>query len=422
VAIVGAGIAGVSTAYYLLRDTDLDVLLLDAGRIAHGATGHNAGQVVSYFERPLTEMVEEFGLTMAMQGQDAIESAWELLEDITRECGLTTPLYRCTGYAGLSTLEQILTHLENNRLRAEAGLHPEPVMMRVDEKLKKEIPEAYRPFLFEMPHSSLLKLLETDDPEYIATLHSRKGCMNSAQFCEELVVHMTNAFGDRFTIAENLPVTEVTLRKTNAVLKTHGPTVTAEHVVLCTNGFETLTLDNHAGKPIDAAFHDDVRGLIGYMAGYLQPLDKPPAAISYFRAHAEFGAYNYVTRRPYEHPRGTARNLVCLGGPERPLPNRATYHPRSPFPADIEEEMDRFLRITRPEDMQTMQRTFLWHGLMGYTPNGVRRIGCEPKNPRLLYNLGCNGVGILPSIYGGKRISRILAGQHVPASIFDPRG
>jgi hypothetical protein len=56
---------------------------------------------------------------------------------------------------------------------------------------------------------------------------------------------------------------------------------------------------------------------------------------------------------------------------------------------------------------------------MGYTKNGIRFIGPEPKNNVLLYNLGCNGVGILPSIYGGKKISRHLAGESVEKSIFD---
>jgi glycine/D-amino acid oxidase-like deaminating enzyme len=56
---------------------------------------------------------------------------------------------------------------------------------------------------------------------------------------------------------------------------------------------------------------------------------------------------------------------------------------------------------------------------MGYTKNGVRLIGPEPKNAALMYNLGCNGVGILPSIYGGEKISRLIGGETMPPSIFD---
>jgi glycine/D-amino acid oxidase-like deaminating enzyme len=65
-------------------------------------------------------------------------------------------------------------------------------------------------------------------------------------------------------------------------------------------------------------------------------------------------------------------------------------------------------------------RVFQWQGLMGYTPNNIRRIGFEPRNSALLYNLGCNGVGMLPSVYGGKRIAQLLSGIHLPPSIFDP--
>ena len=64
---------------------------------------------------------------------------------------------------------------------------------------------------------------------------------------------------------------------------------------------------------------------------------------------------------------------------------------------------------------------FQWHGLMGYTDGRVRVIGPHPRHPTLLYNLGCNGVGFLPSICGGERVARILSGEQLPPSIFDPR-
>jgi glycine/D-amino acid oxidase-like deaminating enzyme len=58
---------------------------------------------------------------------------------------------------------------------------------------------------------------------------------------------------------------------------------------------------------------------------------------------------------------------------------------------------------------------------MGYTTNGLRLIGPDSKNPILLYNLGCNGVGILPSIFGAKRISDMLSGKKIKPMIFDPK-
>jgi glycine/D-amino acid oxidase-like deaminating enzyme len=65
-------------------------------------------------------------------------------------------------------------------------------------------------------------------------------------------------------------------------------------------------------------------------------------------------------------------------------------------------------------------KDFAWNGLMGYTSNGVRLIGPDPAYPSLIYNLGCNGIGILPSIYGGKRIAEYINGEPLGPSIFDP--
>ena len=64
--IVGGGIAGVTTAYYLLLNTDKNICLLEGDKIAHGATGHNAGQLVLDFERPLSDLVKQFGFDLVM--------------------------------------------------------------------------------------------------------------------------------------------------------------------------------------------------------------------------------------------------------------------------------------------------------------------------------------------------------------------
>jgi glycine/D-amino acid oxidase-like deaminating enzyme len=58
---------------------------------------------------------------------------------------------------------------------------------------------------------------------------------------------------------------------------------------------------------------------------------------------------------------------------------------------------------------------------MGYMDGMVRVIGPHPGRSPLLYNLGCNGVGFLPSIHGGRQIARLLGGEQLPRSIFDPR-
>ncbi len=419
IAIVGAGIAGISTAYFLLHYTKAKIILVDAGRIAHGATGRNAGQIVSYFERSLSDIARAFGPEMAASGQQAIESAWGELEQIIEACHLRTPLYHCKGCAGFSTIQQVIVHLEEQHIRANMGLKDEPLLLKVDPTLMNQIPRHLTHHILTVPHSVILKTLETEDQSFIAAAMSPKGCMNSALFCEELAAWMINTHGDRLTIVEHLPVETISLSDTKATLKTTGPTITADRVVLCTNGFESFSIVNTNGEDIDTNFHATVRGYIGYMAGYLDEGGQPPVAVSYHQNEKVDDAYHYLTRRPYEFNK-SEQSLVCIGGPERLLPDQAIYDASGVFPANIEEELDRELRMTYLDLPPTASRMFLWQGLMGYTPNSLRRIGYEARNPVLLYNLGCNGVGILPSIYGGKRIAQLLSGMQLPPSIFDP--
>lgn len=428
VAIVGGGIAGVATAFFTLRDTDKKVVLIEADKIAHGATGHNAGQIASYFERPLTELVEEFGIKLALEGQRSVESAWVLIDEIVAEAKLQTPLYRFTGYAGLSDFDQVLGHLKNNRYRVVEGLVPESVMIAKEWEGAHRIPEEFKDLYTLSPQSDLLKLLETDNTDYIASLAYQKGCMNSALFSEEVIGYLATKYKDRFYFYEGSPMKTLVLYSGHAKLEVITHTITTKRVVLCTNGFEYFSIKNEAGAEIDTKFHHSVVGRIGYMSGYVQPLDQPPAAIRYFPKNRENKgdptgeSYFYLTRRPHEHEGKNSFNLVSTGGPEKVLPNGAVYDREDTCSDKAKDSINDFLKTSYAKHpKEDIEYSFSWHGLMGYTPNGVRRVGPEPCNPVLLYNLGCNGVGILPSIFGGKRISRFLKGEAVEPSIFDPR-
>lgn len=427
VAIVGGGIAGVATAYFTLRDTDKKVVLVEADKIAHGATGHNAGQITSYFERPLSGLVDEFGLDLAIDGQRSVESAWMLLDQIVAEAKLQTPLYRFTGHTGLYSLEQVILHLKNNRCRVQGGLQTESILIAEEWKDRKDIPKEYKDLYTIVAHKDLLELLETKNLDYVACLSFQKGCMNSALFSEELIGYLIATHKNRFSFFEDSPVKTVRLQKTGGVLEVLPHTIEAERIVLCTNGFENFTIKNEAGSEIDTSFHHSVVGRIGYMSGYVEPLNHQPVAISYFPKDSSQSGdptgenYFYLTRRPHEHEGNESYNLISAGGPEKILPNGAVYSRKDEYSEEMKGFIENFLRQTYAKyPNEETEYSFSWHGLMGYTPRGVRLIGFEPHNPVLLYNLGCNGVGILPSIFGGKRISRFIKGEDVEKSIFDP--
>ncbi len=425
VVIIGAGIAGVTTAYYLLKNTRVRVVLVEAKRVASGATGHNAGQLVSYSERGFADIADEFGLEMAADGQRAIDSTWDLIDQIRDDLQIETPLLTFNGYAGLIGLDEILIRLKDNQAREKAGLESELMYIADNFKSLKRIPRSLKKFYRTTSHEAILSALQTNDSAYVAMLSSKKGCMNSALFCEEIIEKITARYSHRFSLYEQSPVKKVHLYKNHAQLAIGNFSITSKRVILCTNGFERFRIHNHAGADIDAKFHHLVRGSVGYMAAFKEEPPLQPTAISYLPLHLDgmTGSYDadpyyYITRRPLPGERGV--NLVCIGGPEVLMDDTNDYKKDHPFPMEAKKMIDRFVKETYIRTGHRFTYSHLWHGLMGYTPNGIRRVGEEPCNPVLLYNLGCNGVGILASVYGAFRISTIIRGDALKPSIFDP--
>lgn len=422
VAIVGAGIAGIATAFFVLKYTDKTVVVLERHKLAHGATGHNAGQVTSYFERGFANIAEEFGLELAAKGQQAVEDAWGLLDEMYTDAGLDMPFSRFGGHAGLSSFAQVLFHLKNNHARRQAGLNLEEMLIADDALFLHELPLAYAGLYRLAPQGEVLERLETRSAQYVACLSYQKGCINSALLCQEIAAYLMREYPGRFALYEHTPVHKILLRDESAIIDALTYVVKTPRVVLCTNGFKDFYLVSENGLALDGQFHASVRGNVGYMSGYLEKMNKGPIAISYFPdAGAEaLQPYFYLTRRPYEFEGGVQHNLISIGGPEMLLDDGRPYAREDDLPDERVAEIDAFLRKTYDLDPnRKIDYKFTWHGLMGYTKNGVRMVGPEPQNPVLLYNLGCNGIGILPSAMGGRVIARHIAGEQVEKSIFD---
>jgi glycine/D-amino acid oxidase-like deaminating enzyme len=420
IAIVGAGIAGVATAYFLLKSTQRRVLLLEAGRVAGGATGHNAGQLVTYFERPLHELVESFGFDPALTAQREVDGAWELLEAMCAEAGLESSVQRFVGHLGMWSENHLTVHLSSNRLRERAGLATERCI--VSDRLALGALEREYGDLFEVvPHDRIRELLETRDDRYRAVLSFPKGTVNPVALCTRLLQELTKRYGARLEVAEDAHVDRIALDARGATLLVKGRRVRAERVVLCTNGYRGFAIENASGPEIDLAEQQELHGTIAFMAAYFEPRPRDSAAISYLASPriGEGQAYYYVTRRPFV-AEGQPGTLVAIGGPDRDLADWSDYLREAPVEESAVHQIEGFLRRFIAPGRDAPIR-WTWHGLMGYTRNGARVSGADPRNPVLLYNLGCNGVGLLPSIAGGARVARILAGDPLPPSAFDPR-
>ncbi|MCU0849905.1 MAG: FAD-binding oxidoreductase [Candidatus Thermoplasmatota archaeon] len=418
--VVGGGIAGVVTAYFILRQTSHTILLLEADRVAHGATGHNAGQVVSYFERPLHDIASQFGAPLTLDAYHHLQETWGVLDDIITTAHLRTPVTTFTGYAGYSTYHQLLNQLKTLHLLRDSKTTPENLLLLKESDLHGKIPSLYHPYISLIKHQELLQLLGTGNSQYIAAFPEKKGCTNSSLLTEELVGYLLSTYPERFHLSELTPVKRILVTPTQITLSTPDQIIKTPSLILCTNGYTTYQIDAEPLKPVLQRFH--ITSTVGYMNGYLDTTLKPPTATQYFTTQniSPIDPYYYLTRRIYEHGRH-AHTLLCIGGPEHHLPQDQPYSPHAQYLPNAHHEIDAFIHTTSSYPLIKTTPDFKWHGLMGYTPTMIRLIGPDPHYPNLSYNLGCNGVGILPSIYAGKRLGNYLAGRSLKPSIFDTK-
>lgn len=412
IAIVGGGISGVATAYFLLRDTDKSVTLLERDLVAHGATGHNGGQVVAAFETPLTEISKKSSDNLVLEGLRAIDSAWDLLYSIIEETGIEVELLEVPAYLALS-IESARFMLEESQLRERLGLPRADLLLAKD--AAEDMPKELRSLFRNVSRKVLEDMLLTRDIRYNCALVGRSGLMNSAIFCEELVSKMIERYPDRFRVYENTPVQKIEIGK-EALLRTPKHELQAQQVALCTNGYTDFEIEGANGSSRYV-----IESVLGYMAGYLDERDLQPTATVYFDPgpSGRPSGYFYLSRRRYSE--GSGRTLTSIGGPSLSL-RKGENNSCEEVQDDYEyTRIDEFYRNTITDVPADTRRAFSWYGLMGYTPNGIRLIGPDPVNPSLIYNLGCNGIGILPSIYGGKRVAQYINGDALEPSIFDPR-
>jgi glycine/D-amino acid oxidase-like deaminating enzyme len=422
VVIVGAGIAGIATAFFVLRSSTGCVTLLERDQVARGATGHNAGQLTAYFERPLSDIADQFGSNLAADAQSDIDEARDLLDTMVREAGASVRIERFTGHMGMFNRHHLEVHLQCVLIRKQAGLPPQTCVISDEAEFLAELPADFAGLYSVVPQVRVREPLEVDDDRYRAVLSGPAGCSNSALLCQQVLGYLRSKYADRFVYADRTNVERLVVDDGQVVVYAGPRRVTAGQVVLCTNGFVDHAVEGKAGSPIRLAADQEITGRIAYMAAFAEEAPRPPAAMSYIRNTTIGGEtpYVYVTRRTYDRAADSV-TLTCMGGPEHPF-HEPIYDRDAPFPGDVLQALDDDVRpFAQPTRLPGRPYDFHWHGLMGYNDSGIRVVGAHPRYRRLLYNLGCNGVGFLPSVYGGNRIAQLLAGHHLAASVFDPR-
>ncbi len=98
IAIIGGGIAGISTAYFLYKH-GVNAVILEADQILQGTTGHTTAKITSQHELIYSKIKSQMGEEFAKQYAEANESAIGMIEKISSENNIECDFVPQSAYA-----------------------------------------------------------------------------------------------------------------------------------------------------------------------------------------------------------------------------------------------------------------------------------------------------------------------------------
>ena len=359
VAVIGGGIAGVSTAYWLRQfDPSLDVVIVERERLAQGASGRNAGFLLQGTDADFVRTVEERG----------DETAWRLWQ-FTQENrdGLIEALADAdVGLARSGSFTVAGDAAEDERLRAAADLLQSrgvAVEYVASEEANRRLGSTRFLGALRVASGAMMQPVRV-----VQTLAARSG----ARIAEGYTVRTLHADGDRVQI------------------ETDGGRLAAECVVLALNA--------HLPQLVPE-LTDIVRPVRAQM------LATAPVPLRLREPVYSHEGYYYLRQLP--------TGEVLLGGARhRHRPAEVGYDDATT--EALQSDLAAYLHDHFPgfAGAPVVRR---WSGTMGFSSDGLPTVGPVPELPHAWWVGGFTGHGMGYGFRMGRLVASLLLGQPDPS-------
>ena len=363
VCIVGAGIAGLTTAY-LLNQAGHSVIVLDDGPIAGGETGRTTAHLSNAIDRRYSSIEGLHGEQGARLAAESHTQAIETIEKIVATEGIDCEFERLNGY-----------------LFAPPG---EPI-----EVLHRELKAARRAGLLEV---SLL-------PKAPLDWFNTGPCIcfpNQAQFHPVKYVTALAAVIEQRggLIFTGTHATKIDAGPEAAVVQTNGPTVRSDFVVVATN------------TPVNdlVAIHTKQAAYRSYVVGARIPKASVTRAL-YWDTN---DPYHYLR---IHHHSVQGKDLLFIGGEDHKTGQG--------------DDLARFGRLEewgRQRFPMIESFDYRWSGQVMETVDGLAYIGANPMDaPNVFIATGDCGMGMTHGTIAGILLTELILGQDHPwKPLYDP--
>jgi glycine/D-amino acid oxidase-like deaminating enzyme len=364
VAIIGAGYTGLSTAYHLkVADPTLDVAVLESETVGFGASGRNAGFVMTLFGASLGLMKTLHGPQRVREAHAYLERSITGLETMLAEHGLDCD-YERSGFLKVATspryagrIRDEIETLESIGIHGHRWLDPDELSARVR------------------------------SPTYLgACFEPGCGTLNPRKWVDGLA---GLALGAGVGIYEKSPVETVRREGGRFRLSSNGATLTADKVVFASNGYTHL-IPGMRSKQLPAFVFIVVT----------EPLsDTQLASIGWAGREGIEDGRNFM-----HFYRLTPDNRLLMGGGPGFVPFGGRMH-HDANPAAWK-HLEEFIGTTFPA-LRGIGIDYRWGGAFSVTADSTPLIGTL-HGGAAAYSVGCTGHGVAMTHMNGRILRDLI--------------
>lgn len=359
--IVGGGIAGLSTAYWLLqKNSELKIGIVEKNQIGYGASGRNAGFVTCGSTEHFIKLKDQFGLEKAVEIWKFSEENRKLLQEHIIQDQADKLDFKITGSCTVAANSERWVYYQEmiKTMRAQN--------IDVYEVNASEMDRDYGVTGFEG-----------------GVVYAGDGYIHPVKLLAEILKKV------RVHIHENSEVRSVSKAGEKFVIKTDKEELHAQNVVITVNAylplvnpkFSTLIVPGRGQILLTKPLPQFVKGpcyLTKHLC-YFRQLPTGELLIGGFR--------NLATESEKTHADQTTETI------QQALFSFIKNHFRFGPQAEIARQ---------------------WAGIMGYSPDGQMILGASESEPHLHYFAGCSGHGMGLSFKAAKTLVDGIYGFEIP--------
>ena len=362
IVVIGAGYTGLLCAINLIENYNLDVILVEAGKVGWGASSRNAG----FNSLPPSKM--SFKKMQSIYGKDETKKFFKnsvegsnYTRDIINEYNIDCDITGNSNY--------VVAHYPNKFLQIKEQAEVYKSEFGIDTKIYSK--EEFN----EIGHGGT---------EQFGAFSYKPGfAINPLKFVNGIVRH---AISKKLKIFQHTKVDKINKDSGFYILRTKEGSIRAKKIIIATNGFYQ-------------------EGLIPQMNGRILPVISN-VIVTRKLTDSEINVHNFKTFCPIVN----TKNLLYY---YRKLPdNRILFGTRGDLNGsnqsnlEMSKKMEKFLKDIFP-NWSNVTIDYNWCGLIALSQKLTPSIG-KIDNEEIYYGFGYNGVGVSTAPWTGKQLSKLV--------------